>query len=79
MRAKLTDLDVYPEIAEFNREFIRLMLDPDAPDTKDLFGMPQQSLQALRHPDFRFMAALMRFHACWSNWRLCYLRAQIPR
>jgi len=58
MRAKLTDLDVYPEIAEFNREFIRLMLDPDAPDTKDLFGMPQQSLQALRHPDFPVYGSL---------------------
>ena len=48
MRAKIPDLDVYPEIAEFNREFIRLMLDPDAPDIEDLFGMPQHSLRALR-------------------------------
>ncbi|MFT4591298.1 MAG: hypothetical protein ACI80M_000613 [Gammaproteobacteria bacterium] len=52
MRAVFPDLDVYPEIAEFNREFIRLMLDPAAPDTESLFGMPQQSLQALRETDF---------------------------
>jgi hypothetical protein len=58
MRAKFPDLDVYPEIAEFNREFIRLMLDPDAPDIEGLFGMPQQSLQALREPDFPVYGSL---------------------
>lgn len=58
MRAKIPDLDVYPEIAEFNREFIRLMLDPDAPDIEDLFGMPQHSLRALREPDFPVYGSL---------------------
>ena len=58
MRAEFPDLDVYPEIAEFNREFIRLMLDPAAPDIEGLFGMPQHSLQALREPDFPVYGSL---------------------
>ena len=58
MRAEFPDLDVYPEIAEFNREFIRLMLDPAAPDIEGLFGMPQHSLQALRAPDFPVYGSL---------------------
>lgn len=52
MRAKFPDLDVYPEIAEFNREFIRLMLDPDAPDTEHLFGMPPESIASLAAMSF---------------------------
>jgi hypothetical protein len=42
------DLGRYPEIIEFNREFIQLLAGPSAPEQDGLFGMPLESLRALR-------------------------------
>ncbi len=51
MRWKCPDLAVYPQIAEFNREFVRLLIHPLAPQHDSLFGLRLEWLQALRHQD----------------------------
>jgi|GEM_PF-1470670 len=42
------DLGRYPEIIEFNREFIQLLTGVSAPEQDQLFGMPLELLRELR-------------------------------
>ena len=48
MRWKCPDIAIYPEIAEFNREFVRLLVHPAAPAHQALFGLRLEWLQVLR-------------------------------
>jgi hypothetical protein len=48
MRWKCPDLAIYREIAEFNREFVCLLIHPAAPVHDGLFGLRLEWLQALR-------------------------------
>jgi hypothetical protein len=42
------DMGSYPEIVQFNREFIQLLTGTGAPEQDGLFGMPLECLAALR-------------------------------